>query len=113
MCLVCDRIHMIKENTNPWFVKEPETGYVVIGDRVGQITIKPISICRAVTICQQAPSPVETTEGGYLCPKTTKRVQGTAPGPQVAFPCRKRSFTRICTPQKKPGIPPDLFAEKN
>ena len=23
---------MIKENTNPWFVKELETGYVVIGD---------------------------------------------------------------------------------
>lgn len=32
MCLVCDRIQMIKENTNPWFVKELETGYVVIGD---------------------------------------------------------------------------------
>ncbi len=32
MCLICDRILMIKENTNPWFVKELETGYVVIGD---------------------------------------------------------------------------------
>lgn len=32
MCLVCDRIRMIKENTNPWFVKELETGYVVMGD---------------------------------------------------------------------------------
>ena len=32
MCLICDRIKMIKENTNPWFVKEMETGYVVIGD---------------------------------------------------------------------------------
>ena len=32
MCLICDRIQMIKENTNPWFVKELETGYVVIGD---------------------------------------------------------------------------------
>ena len=32
MCLVYDRIQMIKENTNPWFVKELETGYVVIGD---------------------------------------------------------------------------------
>lgn len=34
MCLVCDRIQMIKENTNPWFVKELETGYVVIGDNL-------------------------------------------------------------------------------
>lgn len=32
MCLVCDRIEMIKDGTNPYFVKELETGYVVIGD---------------------------------------------------------------------------------
>ena len=32
MCLICDRIKMIKENANPWFVKELDTGYVVIGD---------------------------------------------------------------------------------
>lgn len=32
MCLVCDRIKMIQNKTNPYFVKELETGYVVIGD---------------------------------------------------------------------------------
>lgn len=32
MCLICDRIDMIKNGTNPYFVKELETGYVVIGD---------------------------------------------------------------------------------
>ena len=32
MCLVCDRIEMIKQGINPYFVKELETGYVVIGD---------------------------------------------------------------------------------
>ena len=32
MCFICERIKMIKEGTNPWFVKELETGYVVIGD---------------------------------------------------------------------------------
>ena len=32
MCLICDRIAMIKNGTNPYFVKELETGYVVIGD---------------------------------------------------------------------------------
>lgn len=32
MCLICDRIQMIKEGTNPHFVKELQTGYVVIGD---------------------------------------------------------------------------------
>ena len=32
MCLICERIRQIKEGTNPCFVKELETGYVVIGD---------------------------------------------------------------------------------
>lgn len=32
MCLICDRIEMIKQKTNPYFVKELDTGYVVIGD---------------------------------------------------------------------------------
>lgn len=32
MCLICDRIDMIKNNENPHYVKELETGYVVMGD---------------------------------------------------------------------------------
>lgn len=32
MCLICDRIEMIKNDMNPFFVKEMETGYVVMGD---------------------------------------------------------------------------------
>lgn len=32
MCLICDRIEMIEKGCNPYFVKELETGYVVIGD---------------------------------------------------------------------------------
>ena len=32
MCLICDRIQAINENLNPFFVKELETGYVVLGD---------------------------------------------------------------------------------
>lgn len=32
MCFICDRISMIKKGENPYFVKELETGYVVIGD---------------------------------------------------------------------------------
>ena len=32
MCLICDRIELIKTRDNPYFVKELETGYVVIGD---------------------------------------------------------------------------------
>lgn len=32
MCLICDRIQMIQDGKNPYFVKELQTGYVVIGD---------------------------------------------------------------------------------
>ena len=32
MCLICGRIELIKQGRNPYFVKELETGYVVIGD---------------------------------------------------------------------------------
>lgn len=32
MCFICDRIEMIKNNENPYFVKELSTGYVVLGD---------------------------------------------------------------------------------
>ncbi len=32
MCLICNRIALIKNGNNPYFVKELETGYVVIGD---------------------------------------------------------------------------------
>lgn len=31
-CLICERIGMIREGVNPYFVAELETGYVVIGD---------------------------------------------------------------------------------
>ena len=31
-CLICERIEMIKQGTNPYFIAELETGYAVIGD---------------------------------------------------------------------------------
>lgn len=32
MCMICERIHMIQKGTNPYFVQELNTGYVVLGD---------------------------------------------------------------------------------
>ena len=32
MCLICERIEQIRAGENPFFVRELETGYVVIGD---------------------------------------------------------------------------------
>ena len=31
-CLICERIAWIRENRNPYFVRELHTGYVVLGD---------------------------------------------------------------------------------
>lgn len=31
-CLICERIGWIRENRNPYFVRELKTGYVVLGD---------------------------------------------------------------------------------
>ena len=31
-CGICDRIQQIKDNTNPYFVAEMKSGYVVVGD---------------------------------------------------------------------------------
>ena len=31
-CLVCDRIKQIQQGKNPYFIKEMETGYAVLGD---------------------------------------------------------------------------------
>lgn len=32
MCLICERIGMIRDGRNPYFVKELSSGYVVLGD---------------------------------------------------------------------------------
>ena len=32
MCLICERIEMIKQDKNKFFVEDLETGYVVLGD---------------------------------------------------------------------------------
>ena len=32
MCLICNRISLINDGKNPYFIKELDTGYVVIGD---------------------------------------------------------------------------------
>ncbi|MFQ9902176.1 MAG: hypothetical protein ACLRWF_11240 [Ruthenibacterium sp.] len=32
MCMICERIRMIQKGTNPYFVQELNTGYVVLGD---------------------------------------------------------------------------------
>ena len=57
-CLVCERIAMIKENKNPYFVRELNTGYVVIGD---QQRIKGYSLF----LCKQHAYELHELEPGY------------------------------------------------
>ena len=53
MCLICDRIKMIKDGTNPYFVKELETGYVVIGET---ISIFKVTRCSSTSTTETRPS---------------------------------------------------------
>ena len=38
MCLICDRIQWILEGRNPYFVKELDTGYVVLGEHKTELS---------------------------------------------------------------------------
>ena len=42
-CMICERIEWIKAGKNPYFVRELNTGYVVIGDhqRIKGYTLRP------------------------------------------------------------------------
>lgn len=57
-CLVCKRIALIKENKNPYFVRELNTGYVVIGD---QQRIKGYSLF----LCKQCAYELHQLESNY------------------------------------------------
>ena len=84
MCLICDRIQMIKENTNPWFVKELETGYVVIGDyqRFEGYT---------VFICKQHASELHQLERNFKM-KFLEEMSLVAQAVYDAFPCDKLHY---------------------
>ncbi len=80
-CMVCDRIEMINAGKNPYFVRELETGYVVIGDyqRFYGYT---------VFICKQHASELFGLEKDFKI-KFLEEMSLVAEAVYNAFPCDK------------------------
>ena len=83
-CMVCDRIQLTKNGGNPFFVKELETGYVVIGDyqRFEGYT---------VFICKQHASELHQLEKN-LKMKFLEEMSLVAEAVYNAFPCDKLHY---------------------
>ena len=83
-CMVCDRIQLTKNGGNPFFVKELETGYVVIGDyqRFEGYT---------VFICKQHASELHQLEKNFKM-KFLEEMSLIAECVYNAFPCDKLHY---------------------
>ncbi len=62
-CMVCERIARIKQGKNPYFVRELETGYVVLGDyqRFKGYTL---------FLCKEHATELHFLENGFTCTGT-------------------------------------------
>ena len=83
-CMVCERIELIKNSKNPFFVKELETGYAVIGDyqRFEGYT---------VFICKQHASELHQLENDFKL-KFLEEMSLVAQAVYNAFPCDKLHY---------------------
>ena len=83
-CMVCERIKLTKNGDNPYFVKELETGYVVIGDyqRFEGYT---------VFICKQHASELHQLEKDFRM-KFLEEMSLVAEAVYNAFPCDKLHY---------------------
>ena len=84
MCLICDRIQMIKEGTNPYFVKELETGYVVLGDNQH---FKGYTIL----LCKQHASELHELDTDFKL-KFLEEMSLVGEAVSRAFPCEKMNY---------------------
>lgn len=84
MCLICDRIQMIKEGNNPYFVKELETGYAVLGDN---------QYFKGYTIflCKQHASELHELDADFKL-KFLKEMSLVGEAVSHAFPCEKMNY---------------------
>ena len=83
-CMVCDRIELTKNGGNPYFVKELETGYAVIGDyqRFEGYT---------VFICKQHASELHQLDRDFKL-KFLEEMSLVAQAVYNAFPCDKLHY---------------------
>lgn len=84
MCFICDRIDLIKRGENPYFVKELETGYVVIGDnqRFYGYTL---------FLCKQHVSEIFDLDPEFRAKHLTE-MSLVAQAVSAAFPCDKMNY---------------------
>ena len=84
MCLICDRIQMIKEGNNPYFVKELETGYVVLGDNQH---FKGYTIF----LCKQHATELHELDADFKL-KFLEEMSLVGEAVSRAFPCEKMNY---------------------
>ena len=84
MCLICERIGMIKNGTNPYFVKELETGYVVIGDYQHFYGY-------ALFLCKEHKTELSQLEISFRN-KFLSEMADVAAAVERAFPCDKMNY---------------------
>lgn len=84
MCFICDRIAMIERGENPYFVKELETGYVVIGDNQ--------RFCGyTLFLCREHVSEIYDLEPAFRA-KHLMEMSMVAKAVSAAFPCDKMNY---------------------
>lgn len=84
MCLICDRIEMIKNNKNPYFVKELDTGYVVIGDYQHFYGY-------SLFLCKEHKTELDRLEKDFR-DKFLSEMADVAAAVSRAFPCDKMNY---------------------
>lgn len=84
MCLICDRIDMIRKGNNPYFVKEFETGYVVIGDFQHFYGY-------SLFLCKEHKTELDQLEKGFR-DKFLSEMADVAAAVSRAFPCDKMNY---------------------
>ncbi len=84
MCFICDRIDLIKRGENPYFVKELETGYVVIGDNQRFFGY-------TVFLCKRHVSELFDLEPDFRA-KHLIEMTYVAQAVKNAFPCEKMNY---------------------
>lgn len=83
-CLVCDRIEKIKNGTNPYFVREMETGYVVIGDYQKFYGY-------TLLLCKEHATELHQLDRGFKL-KFLEEMSIVAQAVYNAFPCDKLNY---------------------
>lgn len=84
MCFICDRIELIKRGENPYFVKELETGYVVIGDNQRFFGY-------TLFLCKQHVSEIFDLDPNFR-EKHLMEMTAVAQAVKAAFPCDKMNY---------------------